>query len=249
VRKLTNEDEFLLTCSKLKLGLLNFDLCKRFRISASLVSHIFHSWINAMYRTVGQYVDWAPKELVLASKPPRYRHLPDLRAITDCSDVFIEIPKDPFLHTNTWSDYKHHNTLTFLIAVSPNSSITYVSPAYPGRISDSQVTRVSGFLDTLEPYDQIMADKGFLIADDCAVRHVTLSVPPGRRGISQMSRSAVIKTKRIANLRILVEQVIRCLNTFRILSNEMPLTIVPLASKIINVCAALANMRKPIYRS
>ena len=155
-RKLNSRDEFLLTCMKLKLGLLNKDLANRFGISAALTSSIFNTWLLAMYKTIGKYVYWPSKEEVFVSKPARYRHLPDLRAIIDCSEIFIETPKDPLLQTSTWSDYKHHNTLKFLVAVSPNSTITFISPAYPGRNSDTQVTRTCGFLDKLENYDHLM---------------------------------------------------------------------------------------------
>jgi DDE superfamily endonuclease/Helix-turn-helix of DDE superfamily endonuclease len=163
-RKLLSRDEFLLTCMKLKLGLLNADLAKRFGISVSLTSSIFHSWLSAMHKTIGRYVYWASKEEIVASKPARYRHLPDLRAIIDCSEIFIETPKDPVLQTSTWSDYKHHNTLKFLIAVAPISSITFISSAYPGRHSDTQITRISGFLEKLDEYDHLMADKGIDIS-------------------------------------------------------------------------------------
>ena len=249
LRKLSSVDEFLLTCMKLKLGLLNYDLASRFDISAALTSNIFHTWLNAMHKTIGKYVYWASKQEIILSKPHRYRHLPNLRAVIDCSETFIETPKDAVLQTSTWSDYKHHNTLKFLIAVAPNSAITFVSPACPGRHSDTQVTRSSGFFDGLDQYDEIMADRGFLIQSDCDIRHVTLSVPPTKRDISQMTTAAVMKTKRIANLRIIVEQVIRHLKTFRILSTEMPITVVPLASKIIVVCAGLSNLRNPLYKS
>jgi len=96
-----------------------------------------------------------------------------------------------------------------------------------------------------------MADRGFLIQTDCDIRHITLSVPLTRRGSgnSQMTTAAVMKTKCIANVRILVEQVILRLKTFRILSTEMPITVVPLASKILVVCAGLSNLRNPLYKS
>ena len=191
------------------------------------------------------YIYWASKEEIIASKPTRYRHLPDLHAIIDCSEIFIETPKDPILQSSTWSDYyKHHNTLKFLVVLSPNLTITFVSPAYAGHNSG---TRVCGFLDKLDEYDHIMADKGFLIQEDCCIRHITVSIPHGRRGSIQMNTAAVLKTKRIANLRILVEQVIRRLKTFKIMSSEMPITVVPLASKIIVACAGLCNLRNPLY--
>jgi hypothetical protein len=81
-----------------------------------------------MYKTVAKYTYWANKEEIHASKPLRYRHLPDIRAILiDCSEIFIETPKDPHLQASTWSDYKHNNTLKFLVVVSPNSALTFSS--------------------------------------------------------------------------------------------------------------------------
>ena len=46
-RKLHSTDEFLLTLMKLRLGLLNKDLAKRFDISKTLCTRIFHSWLVA----------------------------------------------------------------------------------------------------------------------------------------------------------------------------------------------------------
>ena len=42
--------------------------------------------------------------------------------IIDCSEIFIETPKNLELQSATWSDYKHHNTLKFLVCVAPNSA-------------------------------------------------------------------------------------------------------------------------------
>ena len=55
----------------------------------------------------------------------------------------------------------------------------------------------------------IQADKGFHIGEECAAWCIHLHVPPGKRGEGQMSRADNNKTSRIANFRILVEQVIR----------------------------------------
>ena len=145
--------------------------------------------------------------------------------------------------------YKHHNTVKILVACSPNSSIVYISPAYTGRISDKALTIECGYFDKLPPYSMLMADKGFNIATECVEKNLTLYVPPGRRGASQMSSSCVSKTKRIANHRILIEQVIRRLKTFRILANEIPLSLIGHVDQITTVCAALSNLRESIYKT
>ena len=145
-----------------------------------------------------------------------------------------------------WNDYKHHSTIKFLISVAPTGKIVFVSNLSCGRASDKAVTKLSGFLDTLEPYDQVMADKGFLIYDELATRHCSLAIPPGKRGNAQMTPAQVSNNKRIANARIIVEQVIRKLKCYKILKNIMPVTLVPHADNILVVCAALCNLQIPI---
>ena len=227
---------------KLRLGLLNNDLAKRFGVSPTLFSQIFHCWVA----TMGQTVLWPSKEQIIASKPSRFSSLPDICAIIDCTEIFIKTPKDPNHKNSTWSNYKHHNTAKFIIAVAPNSAITFVSPVYGGRASDKAITLDSGFLDMCEACDMIQADKDFNIQEECAVRSIWLHVPPGLRGEVQMTSAAIEKTKKVANLQILVEQVIRRLKSFRILSCQLPITLVPSLDKIISVCAALTNFQKPI---
>ena len=154
-RKLSVDAEFLLTLMKLRLGLLRHDLAKRFNISNSLCSHIFHAWLTAMAKVFkGSLVFWPNKETVKSTMPARFKNIPDLRAIIDCSEVFIETPKDLSLQSSTWSDYKHHNTAKFLIAVAPCSAITFISPVYGGRASDKAITIDCSFLDLLEPSRQ-----------------------------------------------------------------------------------------------
>ena len=69
--------------------------------------------------------------------------------------------------------------------------------------SDKSMTNDCYFLDLLEPYDLLQADKGFNIQTECDLRNISLQVPPGKRGQAQMSAGAVAKTSQIANLRIL----------------------------------------------
>ena len=61
----------------------------------------------------------------------------------------------------------------------------------------------------------------------------------------QMRSSDVKETSQIANVRIHVERAIRRIKIFRILKQEMPLCIVPLAD-IVHVCAALSSLWEPL---
>ena len=63
-----------------------------------------------------------------------------------------------------------------------------------------------------------------------------MSNPPARHGHAQMPSGEVLKTKEIAQLRILVEQVIQRLKTFRMLTQELPLNMVsPLMSWVSHI--------------
>ena len=245
-RKLVSQDEFLLCLMKLRLGLLNLDLCQRFKISESLCSNILYCWIRALGDYFKSFIYMPDIEKVLATSPLRFRKFRNLISIINCSELFIETPKDLELQSATWSEYKHHNTLKFRISVAPNSSITFMSKAWTGRTSDKRITLESNFLDLIPSKCAIMADKGFNLFDECAARNIFFIVPPGRRGASQMVPVEVSNTSNIANARILVEQDIRRLKTFRILANELPIQLLENINDILIICAALCNFKEQI---
>jgi hypothetical protein len=249
-RKLLDKDEFLLTLMRLKLGLVQKHLSGLFGISITLVSQIFNAWLAALDQTATKcLLFWPNKEQIHTTTPQRFRTVRSLRAIIDCSELFIETPKDPKLQAVTWSDYKHHNTAKFLVACAPNSMITFISSIYGGRASDKSITNDSCFLDLCDEHDVVMADKGFNIRDECISRHIVLEIPPGKKGEAQMTIANVQKTKMIAKLRILIEQVIRRMKTFRILKFEIPISMLPNLDKIVRVCGALCNLKEPIYKT
>ena len=137
--------------------------------------------------------------------------------------------------------------MKILVSVTPNSSICFVSKAYPGSVSDKKLTLDCNYLDLVPMYSTIMADKGFNIKQECLNRNINLYVPPGKRGTYQMLPHEVRKTKKIANKRILVEQVIRQLKSFKILANEFPIKLINSIDDIITVCSALCNLLPPIF--
>ena len=183
-----------------------------------------------------------------AVKPERFSMMRNLNMIIDCSEIFIQTPKDHIIQKLTFSAYKHHNTLKFLIGISPNSMITYMSNAYCGSISDKAICNQSGMFDELPPYCYIMADKGFRIDQECTSNRINLIIPPGRRGQTQMLSGQVMNTKRIAQVRILVEQVIRRVKCYRILSQELSLDLVSHVDDILTICSAIANLKPPIMK-
>ena len=91
---------------------------------------------RAMAECLKHYVYVPDSDVMRQTAPSRFKHLRSTHSIIDCSEVFIETPKCHALQSATWSDYRHHNTLKFLVAIAPNSNIVHVSEAYSGKISD-----------------------------------------------------------------------------------------------------------------
>ena len=136
-------------------------------------------------------------------------------AIIDASEIFIETPSDLHMQSSTWSQYKHHNTIKFLVACTPNGAICFVSPLYVGSISDVELTRSSGFLNKLQdkPGISIMADRGFTIRDILK----ELNIPPFMQGRQQLPQEEIQEGRKIASLQIHVERAIGRIKTFNII--------------------------------
>ena len=161
-------NQLFLTLVKLRQNLKITDLSFRFGLSKSQVSRYFTTWISFLYHHLKE-IHWMPTvDQVLGTLPSEFKKkFPKTYAIIDGSEVFVETPSDLHMQSSTWSQYKHHNTIKFLVACTPNGAICFISPVYVGSISDVELTSVSGLLTALEdkPGISIMADRGFTIKD------------------------------------------------------------------------------------
>ena len=89
-----------------------------------------------------------------------------------------------------------------MVSILPQSGFfNFVSKCWGGRTSDNHLTKNCDFVDIVEPYDSVMADRGFQICEDLLLRRADLHIPPGRCGTDQMSKCDVKKTQEIANCR------------------------------------------------
>ena len=188
-KKMTLKNEFLSVLMWLKLALLNEDISDRFCVFPTISSNVFTTWIKVLNRTLRKaLVVWLHKEVILEHLPAKFKkHHPKIHCVIDCSEVFIERPKAVDIQAAAWSDYKKHNTVKFLIGISPTGFITFLSDCYSGRASDQFLCKDIGFYELLDPYDEIMADRGFQIREELLLRFCTLTVPPGARLKSQMT--------------------------------------------------------------
>ena len=159
----------------------------------------------------------------------------------------MEKPSRLSSQRSTHSNYKSSNTFKLFLSMSPLPHINFVSNLFSGNISDKEIVKQCGFLEKLNPGDVIMADKGFIIQDLLALRHVKLIAPPLMRK-GKISSKASTSTRRIAKPRVHVERLIRKLKCLAILRGVIPLTFKPYCSTIVKVCAALVNLQPSIIQ-
>ena len=92
--------------------------------------------------------------------------------IVDCLETFIDRPSALLPRAQTYSSYKHHNTATYLIGITPHGIVSFISNGWGGRVSDKFLSECWGLLNKLLPGDTILADRGFDIEDSvCIVKH------------------------------------------------------------------------------
>ncbi|XP_066285064.1 uncharacterized protein [Branchiostoma lanceolatum] len=244
-RKCSLLDEFFLVMVRLKVGLFHKDLAIRFGLSESTVSRIVSTWVNFLYCELPKMFPFPSQSVIRANMPLQFSKYPTTRIIIDCTEIFIEVPSAMLAQSQTWSNYKHHNTWKVLVGISPNGMITFVSELWSGRVSDKAITRDSGVLDLLEPGDNVMADRGFDITD-ILPPGVTLNIPPFKGDRAALSPSEVQETMDIACVRIHVERAIGRIKNYHILDGVMPITHTKDVDQIFKVCAYLSNFLPPL---
>lgn len=244
-RKLSFLDEFLLVLMRLKAGLFVQDLADRFGISISLVSRICITWINLLYFELKDIFPFPTQELVCKNMPEEFAEFASTRIILDCTELFIQRPSAMLAQSETWSDYKHHNTWKLLVGVTPNGQVSFLSDLWGGRVSDKQITRESGVLALLDSGDNVMVDRGFDIRDILPAG-VTLNMPPFLAGRDQLTAAETEETMTIASVRIHVERAIGRIKTYHILDGCLPNTLSPYATQIATVCGLFTNFLPPL---
>ena len=137
---------------KLRLGLFDEDIGFRFGVYPSTVSRNFHCISDIMFIKTTPLIKWPDRDIFRETMPMSFRKFfKKCCVIIDCTEVFIEWPSDLLARAQVWSNYKHHSTIKFLIGITPQRSISFISSCVGGRMSDKEITETSGLLQHLLP--------------------------------------------------------------------------------------------------
>ena len=249
-RKLEPKDELFLTLVRLRRGYGIDTMAHFFGIAVSTVSVIFTTWIQFLFCHFQDFKKemFPERHHFRDNLPSVFNTFKNIRCTIDCTEFFVQMPRDFKRQGNLYSSYKNHHTYKCLIAVAPNGSIVYVSDLYEGSISDRAIVEKSGFLDTINSGDLVLADRGFTIEDLLMKRHTTLNIPLFLGKRTKFTAQEELKTRRIAKARIHVERVIERVKKFKLLSGNIPLSIAPITNQLVFVACCLVNFQEPLVK-
>lgn len=257
------EEQLFLTLIKFRQNPAFEFLADIFNIGKTTAWDIFWKWADLLYIKISFLVKYPDRENIYRIIPPVFKkRYPRLTGIIDCFEIFMESPKNLKARSKTYSNYKKHCTVKFLICCNPLGAITFLSKAYGGRASDITIVKESGFISPLYhfPGDQILADRGFTLVEEFAVQcGAELIMPSFTKGQDQLPASHVESSRKVSNIRIHIERVIGLIkNRFSILQGTLTHQLVKsikdesedaaiaTIDKLVHVCASLVNLGESI---
>ncbi|XP_051803372.1 uncharacterized protein LOC127533698 [Acanthochromis polyacanthus] len=249
---LTGFQQLLITIMRLKENLTASFLSYLFGVHTSTVSRVFTYVINVLNEIlVPACVLWPKREHVQTSMPMCFRKsFKHCMSVIDCFEIFIDKPKDLKARAQTYSQYKSHNTMKYLISITPQGVISFISKGWGGRSTDAHITANSGFLDHLQPGDVVLADRGFTIQNQVGLYCAKVEIPAFTRGKKQLGAAELEDTRRLAAVRIHVERVIgQARSKYKMLKGPVPISLLSTddtdyttLDKIVRVACALTNL-------
>lgn len=128
--------------------------------------------------------------------------------IVQCFEMFIAKPSKLLEESLSWSICKQSTTVKYLIGCTTNGLIVFVSEGFPGKISDNEIVRQSGYvdfnkMDTHEPFgpgsenvktEIFSADAEKTIEDEKVSRSIAATKIPIIKAIENIRKFAFLQT-------------------------------------------------------
>ncbi|KAJ8684359.1 hypothetical protein QAD02_020151 [Eretmocerus hayati] len=195
-------------------------------------------------------IEHDPSAFIGLDKENLYRYS-DVQSIIDCFEIEIEKPSNSLFQALSWSDYKKCNSVKYLISVTADGLITFISDGVAGRATDVSVVENCGYLDVLPGGCSVLADRGFKLLDLLLQKKkCELIRPPSVQKETKSSKKEVKLTKQIASIRIHVERAMNRIRNYRILDIHARIDnhLIGHLDSIVNIVCGLVNLQSPIIK-
>ena len=125
---LTPFQQLILTLMRPRLNLSGQDLGYHFGVHQSTVCRVFSHVIEVLYVKMKSLIIWPERDILKETMPMDCRkHCLSCAAIIYCFEVFLERPTNVLARAHTFSSYKHHNTIKYLIGITPQGTVCFIS--------------------------------------------------------------------------------------------------------------------------
>ena len=249
-KKVSNSVALFMTLIYLRHGLCKRFLSILFNVDKNKTSKIIKSTILDLSYMLKDIVHWVDPDTIKHNNRcnKKMYYFRNIISLFDCFEIKTERPFLLNPRAQFWSHYKHHNTIKYFISITPQGTVSFISNGWGGRVSDKEIFLRCGYFEKLEFGNEIGGDRGFPVKHECASRGITCHLPDFTRGKKQLSSFEVVRSRRLAQIRIHVERVIGMLRNFRILNNVFPLKCLDELDDIVFIICALTNLQPPIVK-
>ena len=159
---------------KLRLNLFDEDIAHRFGVHCLTVFRNFCCILNIAAVKTSFLIEWPERDVLWLTMLVSFHWF---------TKVFIEHSSDLLAYAQVWSNYKYYSTIKFLIGITPQGTILFVSIFAGVCMSDKEITEKSGIMDLLLPVwlvfigDIVLADRGFPCNDKARMVMAEVKTP------------------------------------------------------------------------
>uniref|UniRef100_A0A1A8GIW8 THAP-type domain-containing protein n=1 Tax=Nothobranchius korthausae TaxID=1143690 RepID=A0A1A8GIW8_9TELE len=242
-----------LTLMRLRLNLPMQHIAHIFGVERTTASKTFSKVVTVLHAHISPLINWPGRDAMRATMPSQFVEAFGEHGVVilDCFEIFTQSQSTLTPQAPSHSHHKLGTTMKYLVSVTPQGSISFVSKGCAGYVSNKDITDSCGVLDKLLPGDLVFAGRGF---DTNKVGLMCAEVKIYAFTNGQLETD-VESTKKIAHLRIHVKRLFGIVSkSYAILSSEVPTHMVlpceeedvTFLDKVVSVCCALTNMSPSI---
>ena len=186
-----------------------------FDLDKSNISRNLKGMLVVLREQLGNEVEWPDRARRKQKMEQFMQEFPEVVAIVDATEQPTQRPQDAEEQKRYYSGKKKRHTLKTQVVVGPDGEIMGHSETVPGATHDKSLYDASGVRDRLDEEEAVMGDKGYQ-----GIQPDRLVVLPDKKPKGgELTDEQKARNRRISHYRIVVENTICQLKTFRVLAH------------------------------
>lgn len=184
-----------------------------FELDKSHVCRNLKPILAVLRAPIGAEIAWSDQQHRQREMAQFMQDFAEVAAIVDATEQPTQRPQAPHVQKQYYSGQKKRHTLKTQIVVGSDGEIMDISPTVPSSRHDKKHYEASGVEQHLEEGEAMMGDSGFQ-----GIQHTHRAVLPDKKPKGgELNPVPKARNTAISHLRIVVENTIAQLKTFRVL--------------------------------